>query len=313
MPRQSIIDIANLELGTIEDPANSNRTKYGQWYGLDGQPWCAMFISWVFWKANTPLGRVESSKGYASCQGGYAFWKANHQLTSNPQMGDIVLYDWNGDGHCDHTGIFKAWIKQGSTFEAIEGNTAVGDDSNGGIVMVRQRAVTSVKAFVSPACLNVDAPAPQVFDDTLRRGDQSARVAKLQKMLYDLKYDIVVDGSFGAQTERAIKSFQKDHNMPTDGISTAAVAGAIQSALMPSEAVDSKLTQGTYLKSGAVGAAVVALQKALNKKSGSTIETDGVFGPGTVAALKTYQTSQNLKPDGIAGPATFGKLGIKNY
>ena len=33
-----ILDTAMAELGYRESPPGSNRTKYGNWYGLDGQP-----------------------------------------------------------------------------------------------------------------------------------------------------------------------------------------------------------------------------------------------------------------------------------
>ena len=48
---RELLDIARGELGYKETPANSNRTKYGAWYGLDGQPWCVMFVEWVFAQA----------------------------------------------------------------------------------------------------------------------------------------------------------------------------------------------------------------------------------------------------------------------
>ena len=41
---KKILDTALAELGYRESPFGSNRTKYGQWYGLDGQPWCVMFV-----------------------------------------------------------------------------------------------------------------------------------------------------------------------------------------------------------------------------------------------------------------------------
>jgi len=55
----------------------------------------------------------------------------------------------NGDGRFDHTGIFVRWIEVGKTFESIEGNTAVGNDSNGGNVMLRTRKNINV-LFVDP-------------------------------------------------------------------------------------------------------------------------------------------------------------------
>ncbi|MCQ2439780.1 MAG: NUMOD4 domain-containing protein, partial [Oscillospiraceae bacterium] len=40
MSRDRVIQIAEQELGYTESPPNSNRTKYGAAYGLDGYPWC---------------------------------------------------------------------------------------------------------------------------------------------------------------------------------------------------------------------------------------------------------------------------------
>lgn len=39
-PAQHVIAVALAELGTKELPPGSNMTKYGRWYGSDGQPWC---------------------------------------------------------------------------------------------------------------------------------------------------------------------------------------------------------------------------------------------------------------------------------
>ena len=50
-----LLSIAAGELGTVEAPAGSNRTKYGKWYGLDGEPWCMMFVQWCFAQAGMPL------------------------------------------------------------------------------------------------------------------------------------------------------------------------------------------------------------------------------------------------------------------
>ena len=67
----------------------------------------------------------------------------------DPQPGDIVFFDWNKDGRYDHTGIFESFIEGYAYFNCIEGNTAVGNDSNGGNVMRRIRSV-STAIFVRP-------------------------------------------------------------------------------------------------------------------------------------------------------------------
>jgi hypothetical protein len=59
-------------------------------------------------------------------------------ITSSPKRGDLVCYDWSRDGEYDHIGVFEGWTS-GRVFEAIEGNTSLSDNSNGGEVMRRER------------------------------------------------------------------------------------------------------------------------------------------------------------------------------
>lgn len=138
MDRLKLIDIARAEIGTKEDPPDSNRSKYGKWFGLDGHPWCAMFVSWCYDKVGAPIQGVGHTRGFASCQAMLKHARDHGLLTDKPTAGDIVLFDWNGDGRVEHTGIFVAW-KGLVMFSCIEGNTGLLNDSNGGEVMLRQR------------------------------------------------------------------------------------------------------------------------------------------------------------------------------
>jgi hypothetical protein len=310
MPRQTIIDTAASQNGTKESPPNTNKTKYGEWYGMNGVHWCAIFVSWVYDQAGHPLGQIDSPKGYHYCPSAYNFWKRNNRITKDPQPGDIVLYDWEVDGLSNHTGIFVAWVKPGETFKAWEGNTSLTNDSDGGQVMMRTRSVKLVQAFVNPGIFG-DAIQPTI--GVLKRGDKGAGVAAIQKQLFDLKYEgVTVDGDFGATTEKLIKQFQQEHGLAVTGIVDSIVEGALQAELNKPKVADTKLTTGIYLKKGNSGAAVVALQKALNKNGVRPLLTeDGVFGTDTVVALKAYQTSKGITADGIAGPESFKALGLK--
>jgi len=46
--RTQALQKATSQIGVKESPPNSNRTKYGSWYGMDGSPWCAMFVTWCY-------------------------------------------------------------------------------------------------------------------------------------------------------------------------------------------------------------------------------------------------------------------------
>ena len=58
------------------------------------------------------------------------------------------------------------------------------------------------------------------------------------------------------------------------------------------------------VRRGSRGEWVVKLQTALG------ITADGVFGPGTEAALKAYQEEAGLTVDGVAGRKTYQSLGL---
>jgi hypothetical protein len=143
-----IIEIASKEIGTVEIPLNSNKTKYGKWFGWDGQMWCGIFVSWVYDQAGFNLGRIGFLKGFAGCQTAVAHFTKTGEITKNPVPGDIVFFDWNGDKRYDHVGIY---VKSTGVnlFQSIEGNTSLTNQSNGGQVMLRNRN-TKGCIFVHP-------------------------------------------------------------------------------------------------------------------------------------------------------------------
>lgn len=56
---------------------------------------------------------------------------------------------------------------------------------------------------------------------TLRRGNEGAAVKEMQQLLVDAGYPLEkhgVDGDFGAETEKAVKDFQKDYGLEADGV-----------------------------------------------------------------------------------------------
>ena len=67
-----------------------------------------------------------------------------------------------------------------------------------------------------------EAPKEEVYNltRTLKRGCKGDDVKKLQKKLIELGYSVGkygADKSFGKDTEKAVKKFQKDHNLEQDG------------------------------------------------------------------------------------------------
>lgn len=164
-----ILEVASAEVGTKEVPANSNNVKYNTWFynrevhdgiNLKGEvdpnakyPWCGTFVSWVFATAGFPLGNIGYTKGFAGCPYAVANIAKWGKIVTVPTPGCIVFHDWNGDGKFDHTSIFEKDLGNG-LFRSIEGNTAFGNDSNGGEVMVRSDRKYKTAIFVLPNILN---------------------------------------------------------------------------------------------------------------------------------------------------------------
>lgn len=161
-PHERVVQKALSQLGVKETPAGSNYTKYGAWFGLNGQPWCAIFASWACdgvlpFKYSYVPAVVEAARAH----------KAGLAVISEPVTGCFACYDWQHDGTADHIGlcVTEALLERlvskalaqakrdfgplgANEFWAVEGNTSVTNQSNGGEVMLRKRNRTDVQAFV---------------------------------------------------------------------------------------------------------------------------------------------------------------------
>ena len=86
----------------------------------------------------------------ASCSvmGDYALKKKMTVPYSKAKKGDLVLYDFNGNGTSDHTGII--YSVSGGKIYVVEGNTSKGNNCNGGMVMKRVRVKGNVNYIVRP-------------------------------------------------------------------------------------------------------------------------------------------------------------------
>jgi len=153
-PRESALALAADYIGYKESPSGSNSTKFGSWYGVNYQPWCAIFVTYCFSLGpSRPSPSFTRGSRYAYCPYLYADAAAQRyglSLTSSPRPGDVVLYDWSG-GEYDHVGIFEQGTN--TSWQAIEGNTSTSNNSNGGEVMRRSRKKSGMAkvAFVRVA------------------------------------------------------------------------------------------------------------------------------------------------------------------
>lgn len=148
-----VLRVARGELGTVESPAGSNRTRYGAWYGLDANPWCAMFLVWCFHRAGAgDLRDVLSDRGLAYTPAFAAACRRAGWPAVSPaavEAGDIVFFDFpDAVFRIQHVGV--AVGRDGGNVVCVEGNTSVSSNDNGGKVMQRIRPPAHIEAVYRP-------------------------------------------------------------------------------------------------------------------------------------------------------------------
>lgn len=119
-------------------------SKYGKWYGkgFEKEPYCMMAVQYWYTVSGIPLPHLT-----ASC-GALLRWYQKNQPEcivgnrkcpyKNPAPGAVIIFDFpRTKNTTDHTGLFES--ADGASVTSVDGNTANGNDSNGGWVMRRTR------------------------------------------------------------------------------------------------------------------------------------------------------------------------------
>lgn len=153
-----VLRVAQGEIGYSRWADPEEGTKYGRWYakttgeswyGASGVAYCAMFVSWVY--AQCPNDSIPGGM-FAYVPYGINRARAAGAIVSFEQAvpGDLICFDWGGDGVADHVGIVEGYPSNG-TIVTIEGNTSAGttgSQSNGGGVYRRTRYKSQVCAII---------------------------------------------------------------------------------------------------------------------------------------------------------------------
>ena len=139
---------------------------------------------------------------------------------------------------------------------------------------------------------------------SLKRGSKGAKVKELQTKLNKVGNNLVVDGSFGSATEKAVKEFQKKYGLAVDGIVGPNTIKKLDEVIVSNP----KPVATATLKKGSKGENVKTLQRNLNEVLGTNINVDGSFGPNTETTVKAFQKKYGLAVDGIYGPKSAAKM-----
>lgn len=122
-----VLNVARSQIGFHEGAKNEN--PYGIWYGVPNAPYCAMGISWCFAQVGlSHLIAAQTPKGFSYNPAALTWFQRQGMIVNKFQMqsGDLVMYDWNGDGVADHVELCEAASPGG--FSAIAFNTGSPND-----------------------------------------------------------------------------------------------------------------------------------------------------------------------------------------
>ncbi len=119
------ITIGDGEIVTValSQVGNAGGEPYWSWYGFDGRvEWCACFVSWCA----DQCGYIDSGviPKFAGCVNGSQWFKDRGQWQEvgfTPEAGQIIFFDWEGDGETDHVGIVERC--ENDIVYTVEGNS----------------------------------------------------------------------------------------------------------------------------------------------------------------------------------------------
>ena len=304
--RERVLLIGKCYLGYHE--GNNNDTKFGDWYGMPNQPWCAMFVSYCMAKAGVSQ---ETVKKFASCTAGWNWFKNRGETRSNsfkPQRGDIIFFDWNpenGDG-IDHVGLVDR-VENNKVY-TVEGNHE--DQVNQYSYDLNSN---NIYGYVVPSYTGNESIEEAKTDENNERpliykGMTNENVRYAQTKLINKGYSVGssgADGIFGAGTEQAVKQFQADNGLTADGM----IGPATWKKLEESTTVMPSSYPGAVIGMGSRGEDVVKVQRRLMdlgyEVSGGA---DGQYGSGARNAVRAFQKDHGLDIDGDVGEKTWYAL-----
>lgn len=216
--RDELIAEARRELGYTERPVN--RTKYGKWYGMDGQPWCDMFVSWVATRvrARSIIGKFAYTPAHAN------WFKARDRYypgTKGIKRGHIVFFKFpGGPNRIHHVGIVES-VRVNGDLVCIEGNTSTANQRDGGSVMRRVRTPANVVGHGRPAYTalkQVYALSRKLYLRPVVRM-RGSNVRELQRELDSRGFTgMTINGVFGPSTDLAVRRFQRTRRLNVNGV-----------------------------------------------------------------------------------------------
>lgn len=192
--------------------------------------------------------------------------------------------------------------------------------------------ITPVRNYLN-SLFHKDKTQPKEEQIIGKVSEYNPRIEEIQQILKNARFDPgLIDGTMGDKTRRAIRDFQKAHQLkPTGKINTQTMLALNRekesskkaSEMSPQANRIQKVSHSKPLepdkKRSQIQDEIMSyrlqsktrakqIQKALKNAGFYKGEIDGKFGAQTKKAVREFQKSKGLAADGIAGPKTWDEL-----
>jgi hypothetical protein len=186
-------------------------------------PWCAHWVSNKLAGCNMSEGVwSKSCTEMQRCMDKSKFWS---EPETWPEPADVIFFDFDHAAEAkplDHVGIVTDFDENTGTVEYVNGN---GDDP----LHITKQTISVNSAYVAYWMRYVENPEQEPKEDNtfdanlrvLKRGCKGNDVKSLQRLLFADGYSVGSagdDGDFGSKTESAVKNYQTDHHITSDGV-----------------------------------------------------------------------------------------------
>lgn len=208
---EKVIAVAEKYIGVKSDNNNVvfNTAYYGREVSGNSYPWCVVFQWYIFREVGLSKYFFNGAK-VASCSALRKYHETKKQVVyGDYQRGDLLLFDFSGKkSRTQHIGICLE--NNGKTVKSLDGNTSSTSEDNGGTVNIRERALKYVTCAIRwwkavPYYTYITS-----FTPILKKNDTGSPVDIVQFALKQRGYyDDAIDASFGDNTVKAVKAFQK--------------------------------------------------------------------------------------------------------
>lgn len=258
---EEVLAIAGGEVGYYRHDDPETGTKYGRWfaglmgssyYGVNGVPFCAMFVSWVLARAGVKCEGFPSACAFS----GSERFNGRRIEADALKAGDVINFDWDGDNSGDHVGIVERVLYQG-VYRTIEGNV------DGGRVKRCTRYSAQILQGVRPYYSGSSA-ATLIIDGIVG----AATVAAWQKQI-------------GRMVDGVISGQQKEHDRYRRSVYAVEYGGAGSALILK---VQKRV--GAHIDGDWGQDTTIHIQQALKRWGYYGGGIDGDFGPASAKALQ---------------------------